>query len=78
MNVDPQILHAELVVAPPSQFYTISTFLFNQDGGASFVVANCMSYFYMFLPTEATVKLDNLNMEHAQGIGIIFCCFPIQ
>ena len=33
------------------------------------------SRFYMFIPTKATVKLDNGNMWHAQVIGIILCCF---
>ena len=35
-----------------------------------------MSHFSMFVPTQATVKLDNGNTGHAQGIGIILCCFP--
>ena len=30
----------------------------------------------MFFPTKATVKLDNGNMGHPQGIGITLCCFP--
>ena len=30
----------------------------------------------MFVPTKATVKLVNGNTGHAQGIGIILCCFP--
>ena len=30
----------------------------------------------MFVPTKATVKLANGNTGHAQGIGIILCCFP--
>ena len=34
-----------------------------------------MSHFSMFFPTEATVKLANGNTGHAQGIGIILCCF---
>ena len=29
----------------------------------------------MFVPTKTTVKLDNGNTGHAQGIGIILCCF---
>ena len=29
----------------------------------------------MIVPTEVTVKLDNENMGHAQGIGIILCHF---
>ena len=30
----------------------------------------------MFVPTKATVKLANRSTVHAQGIGIILCCFP--
>ena len=30
----------------------------------------------MFFPTKATVKLDNGNTGHAQGIGIILCHLP--
>ena len=30
----------------------------------------------MFVPTKATVKLDNGNTEHAQEIGIILYRFP--
>ena len=30
----------------------------------------------MFVPTEATVKLDDGNTVHAQGIVIILCLFP--
>ena len=30
----------------------------------------------MFVPTKSTVKLDNGNTGHAQGIGIILCRFP--
>ena len=29
----------------------------------------------MFSPTKATVKLDNVNTRHNQGIGIILCRF---
>ena len=49
---------------------------FHKDGGENFAVTNCMSQFSMFVPTKATVKLDNGNMGHAQEIGIISCCFP--
>ena len=35
-----------------------------------------MSQFYIFVPIKATVKLDNWNKKHAQGIGIILCRFP--
>ena len=30
----------------------------------------------MFVPTNVTVKLDNVNTGHAQVIGIILCRFP--
>ena len=32
--------------------------------------------FLFFVPTNATMKSDNGNTGHAQGIGIILCCFP--
>ena len=75
LDIDLQMLQAWLVVAPPSIFYTISTLLFHKYGGANVAVTNCMSHFSMFVPTNATVKLANGNMGHAQGIGIILCCF---
>ena len=34
-----------------------------------------MSHFYMFFPTKSDVKLANVNMGHAQLIGIILCHF---
>ena len=34
-----------------------------------------LSQVSMFVPTKDTVKLANVNMEHAQGIGIIVCHF---
>ena len=34
-----------------------------------------MLHFSMFVPTKATVKPDNVNTVHAQGIGIILCRF---
>ena len=76
IDVDLQMLQAWLVVAPPSKFYTVSTVLFHKDEGANVAVTNFMSHFSMFFPTNTTVKLDNGNMVHAQGIGIILCRFP--
>ena len=35
-----------------------------------------MSHVSIFVPTKSTVKLANGNTGHAQGIGIILCCFP--
>ena len=64
------------MVASPSKFYTLSTVLFHKYGGANVAVTNCMSHFSMFVPTKSTVKLDNGNTGHAQGIGIILCRFP--
>ena len=75
LGVDLQILQDLLVVAPPSKSYTVSTVLFHKYGGANVAVTICMSHFYMFVPTKATVKFDNVNTGHAQGIGIILCCF---
>ena len=64
------------MVSLPSIFYTVSTVLFHKDGGANVAVTNCMSHFSMFVSNKATVKLDNGNTGHAQGIGIIVCRFP--
>ena len=65
-----------MVVACTSKFVTVSTVLFHKYGGENVAVTNCMSHFYMFFPTKATVKLANGNTGHAQGIGIILCRFP--
>ena len=64
------------MVSPHLKAYTVSTVLFNKDGGANVAVTNCMSHFSMFIPTKATVKLANGNKGHAQEIGIILCPFP--
>ena len=50
--------------------------MFHKDGGANVAVTNFMSHFFMVVPTKSTVKLDNGNRRHAQGIGIILCRFP--
>ena len=63
------------MVAPTSKFYTVSTILFHKYVGENVSVKNCMSHFSMFVPTKATVKLTDGKMGHAQGIGIILCCF---
>ena len=63
------------MVAPHSSVYTVSTVLFHKYGGANVTVKNCMSQFSMFVPTNATVKLDNGNTVHAQVIEIILCHF---
>ena len=75
LDVDLQMLQACLVVAPPTNFYTVSNVLFHKDRGANVAVTNCMSHFSMFVPTKATVKLANGNKGHAQGNGIILCRF---
>ena len=62
--------------APPSKIYTVSTVMFHKDIGANFAVTNFMSHVYMFVLTKATMKLDNENTRHTQGIGIIPCRFP--
>ena len=63
------------MVATPSKLYKICTVLFHEYGGANIGVANCMSQLSMFVPTKATVTLDNKNTGHAQVLGIILCCF---
>ena len=76
LDVELQMLQDLLVVAPPSKLYTVSNVLFNKYRGANVAVTNCMSPISMFVPTKTTVKLANGNTVHAQGIGIILCCFP--
>ena len=43
--------------------------------GDNVAVTNCMSQFYMFLPTKTTLKLANVKTGHAQGIGMILYHF---
>ena len=50
--------------------------MFHKYLGESVAVANCMSHFSFFVTTKATVKLDDVNTGHAQGIGVIIYCFP--
>ena len=76
LDVDLHMLQSWLVLSPPSEFYTVSTVLFHKDGGANVAVTNCMSHFYMFVPTKATLKFVNANMGHSQVIGITLCLFP--
>ena len=57
-------------------FYTVSNVLFHKYGGVNVAVTNCMSHFSMFVPTKYNMKLANVNLVHAQGIGIILCRFP--
>ena len=62
--------------SPSTKVYTVSTVLFHKYRGENVAVTNYMSHFSMFVPTKATVKLDNGNMVHSQGIGIILYSFP--
>ena len=73
LDVDLQTIQARLVVAPPSKFYTVSTVLFHKYRRENVTVNNCMSHFSMFFSTKATMKMDNGNTVHAQGIEIILC-----
>ena len=75
LDFDLQMLQDLLVASPPSNFYIVSDVLFHKDKGANVSVTNCMSKFYMFVPTKDTVKLANGNTGHAQGIWIILCHF---
>ena len=61
---------------PYFKIYTVYTVFFNKYRGSNVAVTNYMSQFSMFFPTKATVKMDNGNMVHVQGIGIILCHFP--
>ena len=72
----PHMLQSCLLVSHPSKFYTVSTLLFHKYRGANIAVKNCMSHFSMFVPAKVSVKLDNGNTVHAQGMGIILCRFP--
>ena len=65
-----------MVVAPPSKVYTVSTVFFHKGGGVNVAVKYLISHFSMFVPTKATMRLDNINTGHSKGIGIILCCFP--
>ena len=69
------MLQALLVVAPSSNHYTVSTMLFHKYVGANFSVTNCMSHFTMLVSTKDTVKMDNVNTGHSQGVCIILCHF---
>ena len=64
------------MVAPSSKFYTVSTVLFQKNGGANVAVTNCVPHFSMFSPTKFNVKLYNGNTVHAQEIGVVLCRFP--
>ena len=75
LDVDIQLLQAWLVVAPTSNNYTDYTVLFHKYGGANVSFKHFMSQCSMFVPTKATVKLDNGNTVHNQRIGIFLCRF---
>ena len=65
-----QILQDLLVFSP----YFFSTMLFHKDGGSKVSVTNCMSpHISMFVPIKSTRNLANVNMGHAQVIGVILC-----
>ena len=76
LDVDLQMLQALMVVSPSSKVFTVSNVLLHKDGRENVAVTNGMSHFCMLVPTKTTVKIPNRNMGHAQGIGIILCCFP--
>ena len=63
------------MLTPSSNFYTVSTVMFNKYGGANVAVKNYMSHFSMLAPTKVNVKLVNGNTGHAQAIGFILCHF---
>ena len=63
------------MVSPSSKFYTVSTVFFHKDGRENVAFTNCISHFYIFVPTKATTKLANVNMVNDQEIEIILCCF---
>ena len=69
------MLQAWLVVAISPKFYTVYTILFHKYVGSNIGFKIFMSHFSMFVPTKANVKIANVNMGHAQVIGIILCNF---
>ena len=65
MDVEIKMLQDRLMVASLSIFYTVSNVLFHKDWGENVGATNCMSHFFIFVPTMANVKTDNVNTEHA-------------
>ena len=63
------------MVDPSSKHFSVSTVLFHNYVGSNVGVTNCLSHFYMFVPTKGNIKLANENTAHAQVIGIILCHF---
>ena len=59
------------MVDPSSIIFTVSILLFHKYVGNNVAVINCTSPFYMFVPIKSDMKLANVNMVHAQGMGII-------
>ena len=76
MDVYLQMLQAWLEVAPSLKNiqYQLCCFLNTEDNKIG--VKNYMSHISVFFPNKATVKLDNVNTVHSQGIVIILCHFP--
>ena len=72
LDVELQMLQAWLVVANSSKCYTVYTAFLHKYGGENVAITYFMSHFSMFFPTRATLKLDNENMRHAQGIGLFY------
>ena len=75
LDVELHIPQAWLVVAPYLKVYTFYTVLFHKYGEENVTITNYMSHFSMLVPTKSTLKLANVNMGYAQGIGIILCRF---
>ena len=66
LGVKLQMIQDLLMVAPPSKCNMLSTVLFHKDLGGNVAVTNCMLHVSMFIPTKATVILDNGNTGHDQ------------
>ena len=58
-------------MAPSLKSYTVSTMLFQKYGGENIGVANYLSGFLLLLLDRVNIKLNDGNMGHIQGIGII-------
>ena len=55
--------------------YTVSNVLFHKHIGVNVAVTNCMSYFYMFVPTKDTMKLAIETWETTKEFGLFYVAF---
>ena len=72
LDVDLQMIQYWIVVDTSSNFYTVPIVLFHKYGGVNVSVKNCVSHFYMIVPTKANAKLAHWNTVHDQRIEIFY------